>query len=75
MDQLEAGKLVYLRVRELVKFVAKFESGEDEVVWLLEDLQDALLDLKLAVVDGNRVWAAEPAPECRRLADELLGML
>jgi hypothetical protein len=75
MDQLVAGKAVYERIREVIVAVRPLVEPDGETRWLLEDLEDALLDLKLAIMDGNRVWTVSHVHECRQLLDELLGEL
>lgn len=75
MDPLAWGRQVYEQCREVLQTVRPFVAGNDELRWAVEDLDDALLDLKLAILDGNRNWAGEYARECRRLAEDLIDLL
>ena len=75
MDPFEYGKLIYKKSREIRDLALPASVTDDEVQWAVEDLDDALLDLKIAVGNEDLEWMISSAVECEQLAEELLDML
>ena len=67
MDIFATALRVYQQARSLVDYTRAIAEWDDPMLWLREDLSEAALDLKLAVIDGDRVRAAIYLAECHEL--------
>lgn len=67
MSVFAAALRVYQQGRSLVDFTRATAEWDDPLQWLREDLSEAALDLKLAVIDGDRDRTAVYLDECREL--------
>lgn len=60
----------------LLADVKRESELDDSLKWLLEDMEDALFDLKEAVIAADPRWTLHYTAECRSLVtklDEMLG--
>jgi|GEM_PF-4975114 len=67
MDEIEEAKLVYGLGKTLIAEFKDKKTLEDHVVWAIEDLEDALFDLKESVIGGDLAWLRYYSLECRSL--------
>lgn len=75
MDEFEEAKAVYSVGKELIAFAREDGSANSKIEWLVDDLDDALLDLKEAVMTRNLAWTKIYARECKTLIADLDNML
>lgn len=71
MNPEEEAKAVYARGRNILSLVKENMPLGDEMQWLAEDLEDALFDLKDALIQQNDYWMGRYVEECRGFMKEI----
>jgi len=76
MGEFEEAKSLYATTKMILADVKHAVELDDSLRWLLEDMEDALFDLKEAVIATDPRWTRHYTAECRSLLtklDEMLG--
>jgi hypothetical protein len=71
MGRVDDAKVIYALGRELIASARQEVLLDDSVKWLVDDLEEALLDLKQAVIDGPDAAIDLYTQECRVLLSKL----
>jgi hypothetical protein len=75
MGWVEDAERTYALGREVVRESFDLAQRDDHARWLREDLEEALLDLKEAVIADDEFGGYEFTREVRGFVNELLRML
>jgi len=75
MDDFGQAKQTYAAAKLLLSELADRKYDDDELGWTAQDLEESLLDLKLAVVEEEAIAAVEYASECTLLMSLIFNIL
>jgi hypothetical protein len=75
LSAFSAATQTYQQSRLLVELIRDLTETDDQLLWLREDLVEAAMDLKLAVIDGDRDRTETNLAECRNLITAILTRL
>ena len=75
MDRFIEAEHLYGQSRRLIDVAKSTSMASDELRWAVEDLTEALLDLKLARIELDLEWVEQCIYECRTVAAEILELI
>jgi hypothetical protein len=75
MDDIEEARAVYAFGKLVISQAGTDLGSKPSIQWLVEDLEDALLDLKQSVLSRDLFWVRRYNAECRELMSKLSAML
>ncbi len=75
MDDKMSVTDLYFNARQLLAATRSLRHRRDELRWTCEDLEDALLDLKLAYIGSDTPLADDFAQECIEFMEQISSLV